>query len=1032
MLEQTIRHLTFPALALGAALGLIALAGCGSGDPSPTTSGGASCAAAADCDGWLAEQGLADGCVRGTCSFGQCRAVAKADSCDDGDPCTADSCNAETGACQHAIGVGLACDDGASCTTADACGSDGACHGTPTAACGCGTAADCPVPTGADLCATTLVCTDAHVCASVARDAVECPESVDPCQVTECAPTTGLCVASPGPDGVACVPDGGTVADGKCAAGICEPPPGCEAGQPCCDDGDPCTKDIPDGSDSCRHVANTGALCDDGNACTKGDVCHGTACYGTAIKCDDGNPCTADACDPGTAACAYVAFEGPCDDGDVCTTGDTCQAGACNGIGLACDDGNPCTADSCTVAAGKADCAHVDQDFGCDDGNPFTSPDLCHAGVCVSGPSQPCADSAQCDAIAGSNLCVGAWYCDPTSRTCVAVPETVVACPTAETPCTFNACVPATGKCAPQPKPDGFACDDGDACTDPGICVDGGCASPPKDCDDLDPCTADLCSAGECSYLTLLGGDSLLAPDFSAGLPLGWTVSSTNDELGWRVISGRLVVSGPDGTYDHGAARAEIRSPEFWVYGGDVSAEFDYQFANGDAKPSCFGDHLGVFVEHNGLLDQVACFAESATDWKRVRIDLSPFQNSRVRLVIAFSANAEHNAGFGAQVNVLQVVANFTCDPSQPCSGGICGLDGCAPQPLDCDDNDPCTADACDIFTSKCIHTALEQCACTAETVCPGGGPCAVASCGADGFCVLEPMTGSCDDGNACTSGDTCVDGHCVSELVSCDDHDPCTKDVCDPSGGCAHIFSAAPCDDGNPCTVGDACVQGGGCQGMPKVCESWSSCAAGVCGADGECSFDIKHDGQVELKESFDNIVPGALPAGWQVASDDPTLGWITKATGAPSQPNALVLDAAHGPHGDFTISAQSPAIRVPEGGGTLRFWFIAALPDATCDSDVLAVLVDDRIAALVCSGTEGFVQAQVDLGPAGLDMGGRTVSVTFQVLSLTSGEGGPWVGIDGVEVIGSYPCDDGKTCTTADRCELGLCKGTAKPGCK
>ncbi len=498
------------------------------------------------------------------------------------------------------------------------------------------------------------------------------------------------------------------------------------------------------------------------------------------------------------------------------------------------------------------------------------------------------------------------------------------------------------------------------------------------------------------------------------------------------MISGRLVASGPDGTYDHGAARAEVRSPEFWVYGGEVSAEFDYQLDSGDAQPSCFGDHIGVFVEHNGLLDQVACFAESATDWTRVRVDLSAFQNTRVRLVIAFEVDAEDNAGLGAQVTLLRVVATFTCDPSQPCSGGICGLDGCDPKPLDCDDGDPCTADACDIFTSKCVHTALERCACTPETVCPGGGPCAVASCGPDGFCALEPLSGPCDDGDACTSGDTCVNGHCVAEPVSCDDHDPCTVDACDPSGACAHIFSPAPCDDGDPCTVGDACVQGGGCQGAPKTCESWSACATGVCGAGGQCSFDIKHDGQVELKESFDNTVPGSLPAGWQLASDAPSLAWATEPTGAPSQPNALVLDAAGGPHGDFTISAQSPAIRVPDGGATLRFWFMAALPDATCDSDVLAVLVDDRVAALVCSGTGGFVQAEVDLGPSGLDLGGRTVSVTFQVLSLASGDGGPWVGIDGVELTGAYPCDDGKACTTGDRCELGLCKGAPMPGCQ
>ncbi len=1012
---------------------LLAPLGCGGGSSTPDGGGTTeSCGAPADCDGWLTEQGLAGTCAKAACSFGQCRAVADAAPCDDSDPCTADSCDVTTGECKNVVTAGLPCDDGASCTSGDACGADGGCHGAPTAACGCGTAADCPVPVGADLCTTDLVCTEAHVCASVAREPVVCAPSSDPCQVTACDAATGSCLASAGPDGVACVPEDGSEANGACMAGVCQPPAGCEAGQPCCDDGDPCTKDIPDGSDSCRHLPNTGALCDDGDACTKGDVCHGTACYGSAVKCDDGNPCTADACDPATAACAYVPSEGGCSDGDPCTVGDSCQGGACNGAGLACDDGNPCTADACAVVAGKAECTHVDQDFGCDDGNPFTSPDLCHAGVCVPGPTQPCNSSADCDAVAGANLCVGAWYCETTSRTCVAVPESVVQCPLAETPCTVNACVPATGECAPQAKPDGFACDDGDACTDGGVCVEGDCVSVVMNCDDLDPCTADLCSGGACSYLPLVGGDELLVPDFSEGLPAGWTVSSTSEDLGWRVVSGRLVVSGPDGTYDHGAARAEVRSPEFWIYGGDVQLEFDYQFANADEKPSCFGDHIGVFVEHNGLVDQVACVTESASDWKRVTVDLSSFRDTRVRLVIAFEANAQQNGGFGAQLHMLRTAANFTCDPAQPCSSGVCALDGCEPAPLNCDDSDPCTADACDIFTSKCIHTAVANCACTAETVCPGGGPCAVASCGPDGFCVVETLTGPCDDGNACTTGDTCVDGQCVTEVANCDDGDPCTKDLCDPTGGCAHIFVAAPCDDGDPCTTGDVCVAGGGCAGKPKTCESWGACATGVCGADGECSFDIKHDGQPELKELFDNTVSGGLPAGWQVSSDAPDLAWVVTPTGAPSQPNALVLDAADGPHADFTVTAASPAVRVPDAGAMLRFWFIAALPDPTCDDDVLTVMVDDRIAALVCSGTDGFVQGQVDLGPLGLDVGGQTVSVMFQVLSLAGADGGPWVGVDGVEILGAYPCDDGKSCTSGDRCELGLCKGTAAPGCK
>ena len=50
-----------------------------------------------------------------------------------------------------------------------------------------------------------------------------------------------------------------------------------------------------------------------------------------ATACDDGNPCTTNSCDP-TLGCQYppVADTSPCtDNDDVCTLGDTCQSGAC-------------------------------------------------------------------------------------------------------------------------------------------------------------------------------------------------------------------------------------------------------------------------------------------------------------------------------------------------------------------------------------------------------------------------------------------------------------------------------------------------------------------------------------------------------------------------------------------------------------------------------------------------------------------------------------------------------------------------------
>ena len=91
--------------------------------------------------------------------------------------------------------------------------------------------------------------------------------------------------------------------------------------------------------------------------------------------CDDGNPCTGNSCSDGWCSPSDTELNGtPCDDGDVCTIGDSCQEGACyGGAALACDDGNACTTDSCDSESG---CTNVTID--CDDGNACTA-DSCDA-----------------------------------------------------------------------------------------------------------------------------------------------------------------------------------------------------------------------------------------------------------------------------------------------------------------------------------------------------------------------------------------------------------------------------------------------------------------------------------------------------------------------------------------------------------------------------------------------------------------------------------------------------------------------------
>jgi hypothetical protein len=108
--------------------------------------------------------------------------------------------------------------------------------------------------------------------------------------------------------------------------------------------------------------------CNDGNACTTVDTCSGGACVGgPPPDCDDDNICTDDGCSP-ASGCTNPPNTDPCDDGNACTVGDTCSAGACESGGpLDCDDDNVCTADTCNLIDGCEnqpipDCADTDLD----------------------------------------------------------------------------------------------------------------------------------------------------------------------------------------------------------------------------------------------------------------------------------------------------------------------------------------------------------------------------------------------------------------------------------------------------------------------------------------------------------------------------------------------------------------------------------------------------------------------------------------------------------------------------------------------
>ncbi len=75
------------------------------------------------------------------------------------------------------------------------------------------------------------------------------------------------------------------------------------------------------------------------------------------VDCSDGQECTTDTCLAASGTCqnTVIPTGGACEDGNICTIGETCTSGVCSGAKPACDDSNACTLDGCT-ATGQ--CAH--------------------------------------------------------------------------------------------------------------------------------------------------------------------------------------------------------------------------------------------------------------------------------------------------------------------------------------------------------------------------------------------------------------------------------------------------------------------------------------------------------------------------------------------------------------------------------------------------------------------------------------------------------------------------------------------------
>lgn len=811
---------------------------------------------------------------------------------DDGNACTADACDPDTGTVSHlAVANGTACSDGSACTQTDSC-QVGVCVGTNSVVCTaqdqCHNAGVCSPSTGqcsnpskvdGTTCSDGSACTQTDSCQAgtcVGTNLVTCA-APDQCHSAgSCNPTSGICSNPAKADGSACTDGNACTQSDTCQAGTCigTSPVLCAALDQCHAAG---TCDPSNGACS-TPVLPDGAACSDGNACTQIDSCHaGTCVGGSAIACSASDQChVAGSCDTSTGACSNPAKSdgSSCNDGNACTQADTCQLGSCVGASpVVCAAVDQChLAGACNAATGACSSPIKPNGSPCSDGNSCTQSDACQTGTCVGSNPVVCAALDQCH-VAGT--------CDPSTGSCSnpAKQDGVAcndanACTTGEActaglchsdssvaiddgnPCTADACDPLGGV-SHTPVSAGTACDDSDLCNGHEQCTAiGFCgAGPAVVVDDGNPCTADSCKDGTVQHAPVSAGTSCADSNLcngteecngtgscSPGTPLvlddgnPCTADTCDPTTGIQHIAASNGAACDDATVCNGRERCESGS----CVAGTAPAIDDQNPCTTDACDAAFGvTHVAVAVG-TSCADSNLCNGDEQCDAAgscQVGAPVAVDDHNPCTLDSCVPATGVKHVP--AAVGTSCADSNL-CNGSEKCDAmGVCG----AGVPLPVDDANPCTADACDPMLGV-QHAQV-------------------------------PNGTSCADANACNGSEVCQSGSCAGgSAPPIDDGNPCTADSCDPATGVAHAPMAAGtnCSDGNACNGGETCSATGQCvAGQVPAVDDGNPCTEDVCdptlgfthfpvAAGLSCSDDNACNGD-ERCDAMGACLPGAAP---------------------------------------------------------------------------------------------------------------------------------------------------------------------------
>lgn len=591
--------------------------------------------------------------------------------------------------------------------------------------------------------------------------------------------------------------------------GSCKCNPACPACQRCNEATTTCEPDPDQVGDDCGD----GLLCqDDGQCACEGNSCGGCrACEAGRCVVDATILCTAQdqcheagVCYPQTGKCTNPAkADGTsCDDGDQCTTDNTCQSGVCTGTPKNCStEGDICNDGVCRSSDGVCTKQPKQDGTGCNaDNDSCTEGDSCQGGVCTAG--------------AGVN------------------------CHSEDDECNDGICRSADGQCIKRARQNGTPCGDDGTCQ-AGVCQEAVCKALGNTCNPGNNrcCQDDPTSCAALAPNCYVGGEP---QDERCCHQTRETCGTGCDCCGLADCEGGACCNYPGGACQAQADCCTGSVPATCVNSTCCVGEGDFCTEDADCcSGSCpDGFCTGCLALRQECESADECCQSGGQTLCRESFDFDSANCCRPKGGTC-SGNNDCCEGRACNNGHCCEGENFVCESNNDCCsglecrGGLCRSNTCRAAGEACPPGSPgCCPGNGSCSGGTCCHQIGETCVQTPQA----GSPCCGnnTECGGDdgATCCIYDFAGALGEGGNCTSDDQCCSGHCNDTRKVCcrPQGAPCTEMGALNFECC--IYEGLTCDgNGNgtciPCRkLGQTCVS----DGSDSTCCIGSHCENGVC----------------------------------------------------------------------------------------------------------------------------------------------------------------------------------------------------------